>query len=64
MPAHLFGPLFSAPHDPAHIFVALLIGIAGGFFLGELRVRPLLARTFARRKRPAPPPESHGGPWG
>lgn len=62
MPPHLLAPLLSRPLDFEHAFVAVLIGLSGGAFLAELRLKPLV-RALVRKPKPADP-ANHGGPWG
>lgn len=59
---HVFSPLLSHPLDFSHAVVAVLIGLSGGAFLAELRLKPLV-RALARKPRPIDPVD-HGGPWG
>jgi hypothetical protein len=54
--------LLSQPIDLDHAVVAVLIGLSGGAFLAELRLKPLV-RAFARKLRPVETVD-HGGPWG
>jgi len=52
MDAHMLGLLGGGPLDLAHGLVALAIGVAGGFFLAEIRLEPLrraLRRVAGRR---------------
>ena len=52
MDAHLLGFLAGGPLDPVHGLLALAIGIAGGFFLAEIKLAPLaraLMRVAGRR---------------
>jgi hypothetical protein len=59
---HAFAAILSQPIDIAHSVVAIMIGLAGGAFLAELRLKPL-ARALARKPKAAPRID-HGGPWG
>ncbi|HEY5289559.1 MAG TPA: hypothetical protein VIJ59_05955 [Caulobacteraceae bacterium] len=59
MPPHLLPPLLSLPLDSAHSAVALMIGVAGGFFLAEIRLEPL-RRALKRKPRP---PTNPNDPW-
>jgi hypothetical protein len=54
MDAHMLGLLGGGPLDLVHGLLALAIGIAGGFFIAEVRVAPL-ARALMRvaGRRPA-----------
>lgn len=65
MPPHLLGAIFNQPIDFAHSIVALLIGVAGGCFLAEVRL-PTLRQAFARKTKlpTAQSGDDHGGPWG
>jgi hypothetical protein len=58
---HVFTTLTSMPLDPARSAMVLMIGVAGGFFLGEVRLKPLM-RVIKRK--PRQPPADHNGPWG
>lgn len=52
MDAHMLGLLGGGPLDLVHGLVALAIGVAGGFFLAEVRLEPLrraLRRVVGRR---------------
>jgi hypothetical protein len=52
MDAHMLGLLGGGPLDLARGLLALMIGVAGGFFLAEIRLGPLaraLKRVVARR---------------
>ena len=60
MAPHALTAILSQPIDIYHAGVALMIGVAGGCFLAELRVKPL-RRALARKPKP---PVDHGGPWG
>jgi hypothetical protein len=51
MDLHILGAL-GGPLDFNHALIALMLGVAGGFFLAELRIEPLkraLRRVTARR---------------
>ncbi|MGH7024132.1 MAG: hypothetical protein ACREEB_11155 [Caulobacteraceae bacterium] len=61
MSPHVIPLLFSTPLDLQHAVIALMIGIASGFFIAELRLQPL--RRLIRRKAPRPPTPGDG-PWG
>ncbi len=65
MPPHDLAAILSQPLDLAHSIVALLIGVAGGGFLAELRFEPL-RRALARRSKPPIDQDAgnNGGPWG
>ncbi|HWD67245.1 MAG TPA: hypothetical protein VG227_04720 [Caulobacteraceae bacterium] len=64
MPPHFLGAIFTQPIDIPHSIVALLIGVAGGCFLAEVRL-PTLRRAFARKPKPPTVQGSdHDGPWG
>jgi hypothetical protein len=58
---HVFATLTSMPLDPARTAVVLMIGVAGGFLLGEIRLKPLM-RVIKRKPRQTP--AGHNGPWG
>lgn len=60
MPPHALATILSQPIDVYRAAVAVMIGIAGGCFLAEIRVKPLM-RAFARKPKPR---TDHGGPWG
>ena len=52
MDVHMLGVLGGGPLDPVHGVLALAIGIAGGFFLAEIKLAPLaraLMRVAGRR---------------
>ncbi len=52
MDAHMLGLLGGGPLDLVHGLLALAIGIAGGFFLAEVKLAPLaraLMRVAGRR---------------
>jgi hypothetical protein len=65
MPPHALAAILTQPLDLAHSAVALLIGVAGGCILAELRFEPL-RRALARRPKPSIDQDAghHGGPWG
>jgi len=51
---HVLTTLTSMPLDPARSAVVLMIGVAGGFFLAELRLEPfrrVLRRLPARGRK-------------
>jgi len=50
---HFLATLGGGPLDLDHALVALMIGVAGGFFLAELRVKSL--REALRRVTGRPP---------
>ena len=58
---HVFATLASMPLDPARSAVVLMIGVAGGFLVGEVRLKPLM-RVI--RRKPRQPPVDHNGSWG
>lgn len=52
MLAHFLTSLTNGSPDPGNVLMVVVIGVAGGFFLGEIRLGPLrrvLLRVIARR---------------
>jgi hypothetical protein len=61
MDVHALAALLHAPLDATQAALALMIGVAGGRLLSEVRLEPI-RRVLRGRRPPAPP--NHGGPWG